>query len=72
MKKRYIVLITLVVLAVAAYFYFTRDTRVIKVLVFSKTASFRHESIPNGIEAIRALGKKHSFQVDTTAKQRVI
>ena len=66
MKKRYIVLITLVVLAAAAYFYFTRDTRVIKVLVFSKTASFRHESIPNGIEAIRALGKKHSFQVDTT------
>jgi cytochrome c len=66
MKKRYIILIVLVVLAVAAYFYFTRDTRVIKVLVFSKTASFRHESIPDGIKAIRALGSQHRFTVDTT------
>lgn len=66
MKKRYIVLITLVVLAAAAYFYLTRDTRVIKVLVFSKTVSFRHESIPDGIKAIRALGAQHGFTVDTT------
>jgi cytochrome c len=66
MKKRYIILISLAVLLVIAYFYFTRDTRVIKVLVFSKTVSFRHESIPAGIEAIRALGKKHGFLVDTT------
>ncbi len=66
MKKRYIVLITLVVLITAAYFWFTRDTRDIKVLVFSKTVSFRHESIQDGIEAIRALGKKHGFLVDTT------
>lgn len=68
MKKRYIILLTLLVLGVAAYFYFTRDTREIKVLIFSKTASFRHESIPVGIEAIRALGKKHGFAVDTTER----
>ncbi len=66
MKKRYIILLTIVVLCVAAYFYFTRDTREIKVLVFSKTSSFRHESIPAGIEAIRSLGKQHGFAVDTT------
>jgi cytochrome c len=66
MKKRYIVLIALLVLIAAAYFYFTRDTREIKVLVFSRTASFRHESIPAGIEAIRSLGKQHGFLVDTT------
>jgi cytochrome c len=66
MKKRYIILIALVVLAAAAYFWFTRDTREIKVLVFSKTASFRHESIHDGIESIRALGKQHDFVVDTT------
>ena len=53
MKKRYKFLIALLVLAVAAYFYLTRDTREIKVLIFSKTASFRHESIPAGIDAIR-------------------
>src|SRR5690349_8515065 len=66
MKKRYKILIVLIVLATAAYFYFTRDTRVINVLVFSKTASFRHESIHDGIEAIRTLGKEHGFLVDTT------
>lgn len=37
-----------------------------KVLVFSKTAGFRHESILSGIEAIRKLGQQHNFEVDTT------
>ena len=36
------------------------------VLVFSKTAGFRHDSIPDGIAAIRALGTKHGFTVDDT------
>src|SRR5690242_12267289 len=66
MKTRYKVLIGFLLLIAAAYFWFTRDTREIKVLVFSKTGSFHHESIPAGIEAIRALGKQHDFVVDTT------
>lgn len=66
MKKRYKVLIVLGVLLVAAYFYFTRDTREINVLVFSRTVAFRHESIPAGIEAIQAMGKQYGFSVDTT------
>ncbi len=37
-----------------------------KVLVFSKTAGFRHDSIPNGITAIQALGAANNFTVDTT------
>ncbi|HYG41244.1 MAG TPA: ThuA domain-containing protein [Cytophagales bacterium] len=37
-----------------------------RVLVFSKTAGFRHESIPAGIEAIKKLGIKNGFSVDTT------
>ena len=36
------------------------------VLVFSKTAGYRHESIPAGIEAIRALGEQHRFAVDAS------
>jgi cytochrome c len=36
------------------------------VLVFSKTAEFRHDSIPDGIAAIRALGAGHGFAVDAT------
>jgi cytochrome c len=37
-----------------------------KVLIFSKTAGYYHESIPNGIAAIQKLGAENGFQVDTT------
>lgn len=36
------------------------------VLVFSKTTGFRHDSIPQGIAAIEALGSEHGFAVDST------
>ncbi|MFC5834185.1 ThuA domain-containing protein [Nonomuraea insulae] len=36
------------------------------VLVFSKTAGFRHDSIPAGIQAIRELGTANSFTVTAT------
>ncbi|WP_091556280.1 ThuA domain-containing protein [Micromonospora pattaloongensis] len=36
------------------------------VLVFSKTAGFRHDSIPTGIAAIEQLGAQHGFAVDAT------
>lgn len=37
-----------------------------KVLVFSKTAGYYHESIPTGIATIQELGKENAFEVDTT------
>lgn len=37
-----------------------------KVLVFSKTAAFRHTSIPNGLAAIQQLGAENNYQVATT------
>jgi type 1 glutamine amidotransferase len=36
------------------------------VLVFSKTAGFRHDSIPQGIQAIRDLGAANNFSVTAT------
>ncbi|NJC16218.1 PKD repeat protein/glucose/arabinose dehydrogenase/type 1 glutamine amidotransferase [Micromonospora profundi] len=36
------------------------------VLVFSKTAGFRHDSIPTGVAAIQQLGATNGFTVDTT------
>jgi cytochrome c len=36
------------------------------VLVFSKTAAFRHGSIPAGVQAVRELGVEHGFGVDVT------
>ncbi len=37
-----------------------------RVLVFSKTTGFRHDSIDEGIAAIRELGTANDFQVDAT------
>ncbi len=71
MKTRYKIIIGVLLALVAAYFYLTRDTREINVLVFSKTASFRHESIAAGKQAILNLGKEHGFSVDTTESSDV-
>lgn len=38
----------------------------VRILVFSKTVGFRHESIPAGIEAIKELAAKRNILVDTT------
>ncbi|MBB5798890.1 ThuA domain-containing protein [Streptomyces caelestis] len=37
-----------------------------RVLVFSKTAGFRHDSIPEGVAAVRQLGEQDGFTVDAT------
>lgn len=37
-----------------------------RVLVFAKTAAFRHSSIPDGKAAIMKLGEENGFLVDTT------
>ncbi|WP_016908019.1 ThuA domain-containing protein [Streptomyces xiaopingdaonensis] len=36
------------------------------VLVFSKTAGFRHDSIEDGIDTVRQLGEEHGFSVEAT------
>lgn len=37
-----------------------------RVLVFSKTAGFRHDSIPAGVEAVKKLANPNGFEVDAT------
>jgi type 1 glutamine amidotransferase len=41
------------------------------VLVFSKTAGFRHDSISAGVAAIQALGEQSNFRVDATEDDRM-
>lgn len=43
-----------------------QDTLKFKVLVFSKTTGFRHESIPQGIALITQLGADNHFGVDAS------
>ena len=42
-----------------------------KVLVFTKTAGYRHESIEAGIAAIKKLGAENSFVVDATEESKI-
>jgi len=37
-----------------------------RILVFSKTAGFRHQSIPDGIAALEKLGAEQGFSVDAS------
>jgi hypothetical protein len=69
MKKIYNLLpFTLLILAL---FSFTKWEQALKprVLVFSKTAAYRHESIAAGKTALIKLGKENGFTVDTTENE---
>jgi hypothetical protein len=37
-----------------------------RVLLFTRTTGFRHESIPAGRAAIKRLGRRHGFGVNVT------
>ena len=45
---------------------FAQQNAQIRALVFSKTAGFRHQSIPEGVTALKKLGQTHVFNVYTT------
>lgn len=64
--KRILPSILIVFLMSGVWWSCTDETGEPRVLVFSKTAGFRHESIPAGIEAIKKIGLKEGFIVDTT------
>ncbi|MEM8898405.1 MAG: ThuA domain-containing protein [Bacteroidota bacterium] len=63
MKKIIWILGILIVTGFAAKAIFFSEEEFLSVLVFSKTESFRHESIEAGQTAIQELGKKHGFDV---------
>lgn len=65
LKNRYrgIMILVLGILVVASCS--TRSGKP-KVLVFSKTTGYYHESIPEGLAAIQKLGAENGFDVDTT------
>jgi len=63
MKK--IVILTLLV-SVGFSFLCLAQKQKPRVLIFSKTVRYYHESIPSGIAAIIKLGQQNGFDVDTT------
>ena len=64
--KKYLLLIFVTLFATTLFSFSTKIKGKPKVLVFSKTAGFRHSSIPDGKVAIQKLGKENDFAVDTT------
>ena len=66
MKSRFFVHLSLLALAALTLMPMQTYSQTPSVLVFSKTAGFRHDSIEAGIAAIKKLGQEHGFQVDAT------
>lgn len=66
MRKKIFIAILLLFAVGAGAAYFILQPKEVRILVFSKTAGFRHESIEAGIEAIKKLGAGHGFAVETT------
>jgi len=70
MRKRVLAMAAALVTLVSAALVWTATPAsaapLTKVLVFSKTAGFRHSSIPNGIAAIQQLGAANGFTVTAT------
>ena len=64
MKIKYFSSFSLIVLML--FFSHTASAQKYKVLVFSKTAGFYHQSIQVGVPAIQKLGAQNKFIVDTT------
>ncbi|MEU3220993.1 ThuA domain-containing protein [Streptomyces sp. NPDC006971] len=48
----------------------TPDRNARRVLVFSKTAGYRHDAIPDGVAALRQLGEDSGITVDATEEAR--
>ena len=53
-----------------AVLYASSRRRAARVLVFSKTLGFRHDSIPHAIEKLKELGAANGFTVDATEDSR--
>jgi cytochrome c len=50
----------------AGLFFSCQNNSTPRVLVFTKTKGYYHESIPEGVAAVQKLGKENGFEVDTT------
>lgn len=59
----------LVLIAAGSFAFFSFSDRAVKprILVFTKTAGYHHESIADGKLAIKKLGTQNNFDVDTTS-----
>lgn len=67
MKRKITISGALMMVFLLAYFtVFSLQKKETKLLVFSKTAGFRHKSIEPGIEALKKLGAENGFKVEAT------
>jgi cytochrome c len=67
MKARFLPVPVLSILFAVFLFSCGKRSGKPRVLVFTKTAGYHHESIPVGVSAILKLGAENNFDVDTTS-----
>jgi glucose/arabinose dehydrogenase/cytochrome c551/c552/type 1 glutamine amidotransferase len=65
-------ILTIALLSLTFLFSCSKRSGKPRLLIFSKTAGYHHESIPDGIAAIQKLGSGNNFLVDTTTNAEMI
>jgi type 1 glutamine amidotransferase len=63
MRKSVLLVLSFLVITNISY---SQDAEKINVLVFTKTAGFRHQSISNGVKCMWELGLEHGWNVTAT------
>lgn len=67
MKNHVRICLALVAASVFSFYSCNKRSGTPKLLVFTKTAGYHHESIADGVQAIFKLGQENGFVVDTTS-----
>src|SRR5690554_7127351 len=65
-KKNYFTLMALLIAGIVCIHSATAQAQQFRALIFSKTQGFRHQSVPDGVVALKKLASKHRFQVYAT------
>ncbi|MEX2592731.1 MAG: ThuA domain-containing protein [Anditalea sp.] len=71
LNKRYPSVVALLIAGILCLNCSTSHGQQFRALVFSKTQGFRHQSIPEGVSALKKLASKHRFQVYATEDAEV-
>ena len=65
-KSKYSTLVTILIIGIICLYSSDSYSQQFSALVFSKTQGFRHQSVPEGVSALKKLGSKHRFEVYAT------
>ncbi len=68
---RWLLLILVLIATVVLLSFLTKDAPIDKVLIFTKTTGYRHESIREGLDMFARMAKQNNFLIDSSESSAV-